>query len=294
MSPSLRVLAQKLPCLRVVPRWLLYLYHWAKSEVKFLRQTLLDQASRAPRLYAPFVLPPVRLRARVHGSLDPDTFVANARDNATAIVGAIRRHRVSMSGTTRILDWGCGSGRVLQALYLDNFARLLPSERPLLFGADVDRPAVVWASRHHPFGRFHATKPLPPLPFEAAFFSLIIGISVFTHLDQTYEFAWLAELRRILRPGGVMLLTFHGSFPASIAMKSHPEESARLQEKGMVFRAPKGSQWRAGLPPFYGTTYHTERYIRSTYSEGFTLLEYIERGIRNYQDLVVLTRNEFT
>ena len=44
----------------------------------------------------------------------------------------------------------------------------------------------------------------PALPFEDRYFDLISAFSVFTHLDQD-EMAWLLELRRILRPGGLRL-----------------------------------------------------------------------------------------
>ena len=49
---------------------------------------------------------------------------------------------------------------------------------------------------------------LPHLPIEDGSTALVYGFSVFTHIDE-FETAWLAEIRRILRPGGVAYLTIN-------------------------------------------------------------------------------------
>ena len=41
-------------------------------------------------------------------------------------------------------------------------------------------------------------------------FDLIYAISVFTHLTEELGRAWIAELRRLLRPGGLLMFTVHG------------------------------------------------------------------------------------
>ncbi len=40
-------------------------------------------------------------------------------------------------------------------------------------------------------------------------FDLIWAVSVFTHLAETWS-AWLLELHRVLKPGGILLATFMG------------------------------------------------------------------------------------
>ncbi len=49
---------------------------------------------------------------------------------------------------------------------------------------------------------------LPHLPFRDDKFSLIYALSVMTHTGYLQDM-WLLELSRILRPGGVMVLTIH-------------------------------------------------------------------------------------
>jgi phytanoyl-CoA hydroxylase len=46
-----------------------------------------------------------------------------------------------------------------------------------------------------------------PTPFESNSFDLIYAYSVFSHLSESTHLDWIREFRRILRPGGVVVLT---------------------------------------------------------------------------------------
>ena len=48
----------------------------------------------------------------------------------------------------------------------------------------------------------------PPLPYPDKSIDLIYACSVFSHFDAERQTRWLAELQRITRPGGYLLLTF--------------------------------------------------------------------------------------
>src|SRR5438046_2874585 len=50
----------------------------------------------------------------------------------------------------------------------------------------------------------------PPLAFANATFDLAYALSVFTHLPEAMQHDWMDELRRVVRPGGYLLLTTHG------------------------------------------------------------------------------------
>src|SRR5437763_7108256 len=47
----------------------------------------------------------------------------------------------------------------------------------------------------------------PSLPLPGRYFDVITAFSVFTHIDEDLESAWLLELRRILTPGGLLYVT---------------------------------------------------------------------------------------
>ena len=67
-------------------------------------------------------------------------------------------------------------------------------------GVDVDAEAILWYKTHLQRGYFLATAPNPPLPYPAEHFDVAYCLSVFTHLNESMQDAWLAELNRILKP----------------------------------------------------------------------------------------------
>ena len=103
-----------------------------------------------------------------------------------------------------ILDFGCGSGRLLVGWHLDDPARELT-------GCDPSAELVGWARTHLPDRlRFDRSPEEPPLPYPDAGFDLVTAVSVFTHLGFDRQERWAEELHRIVKPGGALLLTLHG------------------------------------------------------------------------------------
>ncbi len=109
-----------------------------------------------------------------------------------------------LSEFERVLDFGCGGGRVLRG-----FPQLYPHLE--LYGSDYNQKLIDWASAHFPEEfHFNQNQLHPPLPYDDDFFDLVYMISVFTHLSLDCQMAWLAELRRVLKPGRPLVLTLHG------------------------------------------------------------------------------------
>lgn len=87
------------------------------------------------------------------------------------------------------LDWGCGCGRVTRWLLdrLDAGVRVV--------GADIDPLSIHWCRQNLAGGFFERIPLHPPTTFRDEQFSVVLGISVFTHLKEDVQFEWLSELR---------------------------------------------------------------------------------------------------
>ena len=125
-----------------------------------------------------------------------------------------------------ILDWGCGSARTIRW-----FSDLPATTR--LHAVDIDPTAIAWSREHCPIGTFHHTMPLPPLPFAAGSFDFVYGISVLTHLDEAFQDAWLDELRRLVVPGGLVMLSVHGDGIARTTLRGEPLQT--FAARGFLF-----------------------------------------------------------
>ncbi len=103
-----------------------------------------------------------------------------------------------------ILDFGCSSGRVLRHFEPDRLSRGWQ-----LHGIDVQARCIEWLRLNFPQEYIITTGTvIPKLPFEDNSLDVIYGISVFTHIKYLWDM-WLLELRRVLKPGGLLLQTIH-------------------------------------------------------------------------------------
>lgn len=221
--------------------------------------------------------PPEHLRKRVHGDAGLATFVNVGRLVAFKIHSLITPLS-PLDTNSRILDFGCGCGRVIQSL-----RKLAPHSA--YFGTDIDAEAIGWCRRElSHVGTFERNNPSPPLPFSDEFFDLVYAISVFTHLPEDMELAWLGELRRVTRRGGHLLLTSHGED----LLKPASDETGRMfRERGFAYSVGPGTE---GLPDFYQTSFHTDAYLQRQWGRFFEIRAIIKKGIVNHQDIVVCRR----
>jgi SAM-dependent methyltransferase len=162
------------------------------------------------RLRQAVPVPPLELRALV-GPMDPADY-----DNPD---GALVYPYLEERLYERVLDFGCGCGRVARQL-------MLQQPRPQRYlGIDLHRGMIAWDRRnlephadafefvHHDVYNYSFNpgegKPRV-LPFPAAddSFTLVHAWSVFTHLLQGQVPHYLAEVARVLEPDGV----FHSTW----------------------------------------------------------------------------------
>ena len=161
-------------------------------------------------------------------------------------------------------DFGCGCGRTLPWI-----VEALPAAE--VTGVDVDEDAIEWCRRNLRRVAFERTAFLPPLRFPPDSFDLIYCISVFTHLDSNAQHLWLAEFRRILRPGGALVLTVHGARAREGLNKANREE---LDRAGLLHL--RSTKLEGLVPPGYHTTWHTMEHVTARFQELFEHVGYTE------------------
>jgi SAM-dependent methyltransferase len=230
------------------------------------------------RTYEGRVLPPALMRFKVRGSPSGHAFAAIGRACARHIGEALQTAGRDLATFRSILDFGCGCGGTL--LWLKDLA-----PTATLSGTDIDHGAIDWCRRNLPFGRFGTNEALPPLEYADASFDLVYAVSVFTHLDEEFQFRWLEELRRVLAPGGICLITLHG--PGSWNEMPAGDE-ATLTSRGFVF--VRTDVTRGLFPDWYQIAFHTRSYVEKGFARYFDVVGFVPRGMANHQDVVVLQR----
>lgn len=185
-----------------------------------------------------------------------------------------------MGDFSAVLDWGCGCGRI---------ARHFPPGSNL-HGCDIDAANVAWCAEHLP-GRYVASGLRPPLPYDEGAFDLIYGISVFTHFRPELERLWLAELRRISRPGALLLMTVHGQTTIDYARLDTARRRLltwTVQRAGILCGSRNDQlDGHAAHENEYVNVYHSSRYIGRTWSRYFDILDILP-GYLFTHDLVVM------
>jgi ubiquinone/menaquinone biosynthesis C-methylase UbiE len=191
------------------------------------------------------------------------------RKDADIITRLAEAHGGSLTGAS-VLDFGCGCGRVL--VYFKGATRCE------MTGSDIDGEAIAWCKANlADFGAFIQNGAEPPLPLADSSVDLVYSISVFTHLPEKMQFQWLTELHRVVKPGGLLLLTTRGIDGVLLGLI----QRLKFRMKGFVYVAGGKTP---GLPEFYRNAFHGEAYIRARWASIFDIVDFKQRGIAGEQD----------
>ena len=182
-------------------------------------------------------LPDPDLQARVIGS-SGDTALHEGFHAYRLFTELYDQHVGRLADCPAILDFGCGWGRIIR-FYL----RDLPPDR--LVGVDQSADLIEVCRATNRWCRFEHCRPLPPLDCPDETFGLVYAYSVFSHLSEDVHLEWLAELGRVLRPGGLLVATtWHRGFI---------EENAELRARDDTLEAELTAWQRQRLITFQDT-----------------------------------------
>jgi SAM-dependent methyltransferase len=203
-----------------------------------------------------YPLPAPHLRALVTGRADADFFVESGREQMQFIQNFLEQNGAPVSEMNRVLDFGCGCGRLARWL------SALP--QGVLAGCDYNPELVAWCAENLDFMETRVSALEPPLQFGDGEFDLIYALSVFTHLPEEMQKTWLAELHRVLRPGGLLFFTVSGE---GFRDKLELSELIRFEQGELVVRFGE-------LP---GTNlcavYHPPSFVTANFLQSFQLLD---------------------
>lgn len=129
-------------------------------------------------------------------------YLTGGKEVASWILDCLSKHKQRNDLT--ILDWGCGPGRVIRHL------PDLLGEGSQVYGTDYNAKSISWCKDNLPNINFNLNTLQPILPYEDGTFDFIYGISIFTHLSEEMHYKWSTELKRVLKPDGILFLTTHG------------------------------------------------------------------------------------
>ena len=177
----------------------------------------------------------------------------------------------SFKQNDRILDLGCGAGRMIR--HLKELSEVCE-----IWGTDISAEHIYWCKQHlSPPFNFATTTKVPHLPFEDRSFQLIYCGSVFTHIDDLAD-AWLLELKRILAPGGRLYLTIHDNHTIEMF------ESGRYDATDIVRMVRFDEVYRESKDAFGMFTVG-----RDNNSQVFYDTEYFSKTVRTMFDIISIT-----
>ncbi|MFN3572925.1 MAG: class I SAM-dependent methyltransferase [Phenylobacterium sp.] len=148
-------------------------------------------------------LPPAELRVLVGGAADPKWFSHRGRADAERFMDLARRHGSPFESGLSVWDLGCGCGRIARWT-----APVVLNGGGAFRGTDINPRLVEWCAAHLA-GSYRRNPLKPPSDLAPESIEVIYAYSVLTHLREGVARAWLAEMARVLKPGGLAMVTFH-------------------------------------------------------------------------------------
>lgn len=241
-----------------------------------------------------YPLPATCDREGYHGERHYDWWLSGLKD-FLQIQDKLAEHGATLKAGDRIFELGCASGRVLRHFAI---------QRPELecWGADIKLRHIEWMRKFLPpnLKIFHNTI-LPNLPLEDNSLALVAAFSVFTHIDDL-EFAWLAEIKRILRPGAFFYASIHSERTWGLMKPGIPIHDALMHMRNHIPDYRVTEAFLQGAMPrektvlywdiaenYNSNVFHHTDYIRREWGRFFDVVEIIPCG-SDYQDVVLLRK----
>lgn len=163
---------------------------------------------------------------------DPAFFAAYKASYIAARLGPS-----AQSPTLSLLDFGCGIGNTISHLH-----QTLPHAQ--LHGADLSGESIRLAVEAHAHEAAFKTIENNRLPYTDQSFDVAVAACVFHHIPPAERPYWMSEIRRVLKPGGVVFVFEHNVLnPLTVrAVKDCPfDEGAILLPRAELLQLARRS-----------------------------------------------------
>lgn len=208
-------------------------------------------------------LPPAELRVRVAGTADIEAFLHGGRLAAQTVRDLLAAAGKPIEQCRAILDFGCGCGRVLR--------EWKDFPETALYGTDLNAELVQWCQQQLPFASVSVNSAEPPAPFAEERFDAIYAFSVLTHMPLGTQKRWLREFQRILKPGGLLIFSTHGSYYLPRLGK---------QERRQFLKGELVTRFASATGSNLCNTYHPETFVRRELAPGWDVAVFEAEGAR--------------
>lgn len=195
--------------------------------------------------------PTPELVAATQGGGNVDSYVDSMISGRHTLDVLLRESGLDANDVNDVLDIGCGTGRLLMGWHCIGKRTA---------GVDINAELIEWSKANLP-GEWHVCDVLPPMPLDGGRFDLVQLVSVFTHLPLEHQRKWVEEIRRVLKPNGVVVITLHGAIYKRL-----------FGQSGAYSELPDGAIGSNGF-----ATFHSRQVAEQLFG-GFELLRYFERG----------------
>lgn len=249
--------------------------HYLWSHRLNLRLKLWNTGYRIAGSIDHLPIPPAHMIQEVVNTEEISWFLSSGRISFEGIRYTLQKSGFSPENFHSVLDFGCGCGRVIRYWY--------GIRGPRLYGTDYNPELIEWDQHKlRMIGKFSINQLAPPLSYLDASFDLVYALSVFTHFTAKLQKEWMDELYRVLRPGGLLLITLHGRSRLD-QLNEAQRERFRSGEMVVIFEERVGENICGA--------YHPETYVRMNLAERFEVIDIIENGARDSsQDIYLLRR----
>lgn len=152
--------------------------------------------------------------------------ITNSKCGSTTIINAFsfytltkqlaQQHRVSIGRDSKVLDYGCGWGRIYRCFLKD-----VPMTG--LFGVDVQQTLVDACKDSFLPEQFKLIESKENLPYDDDTFDLVFANSVFSHLSKDLHLHAISEISRVTKCNGLVICTFISN--TSLEKITHQDDS---------------------------------------------------------------------